>query len=227
MRLWAFLLLVLTIVAASFAVLWYALPWRPALATPSFMQDRRTAYERWARKRFYRQWPDQKPLNWRVAAKAEEFHQSQPMGRFVLHENDCSDFVDAVVDDALGAKARFRRGSERHMLMRRKHLWDVFYWSWARPLLPGDIVSVAHSPHYAPYSDAIHHVGVIGTDGKVYDWSRIRGWNSDRYGCHSVEWFTRYSHSRKGVTVWRLKAEYRYRVRALPVPAQPAGEADH
>ncbi len=178
-------------------------------------------YEEWARKDFYRSHPGEKPLNWKIAAKAEEFYRTEPMGRFVLHENDCSDFVDSVIDDALGAKARFRRDSEDHLLAWRRSPWDWFYWDREHPLLPGDEISVEHSPHYAPHEGAIRHCGIVGTDGHVYDWTKLKSWGSDRYGRHSVEWFTRHSPNPKGVIVRRLKPQYRYRVEPLPIPDGP------
>ena len=174
-------------------------------------------YEEWARQEFYRRHPGEKPLNWEIGAKAEEFYGSKPMGPFVLHENDCSDFVDALIDDALGAKARFRRDSTEHLLAWRKSLWDWFYWNRKDPLLPGDELSVAHSPHYDPYEGSIRHCGIVGTDGKVYDWTKLKRWRSHRYGRHPVEWFTRHSPGPKGVIVRRLSPQYRYLIEPVPV----------
>jgi hypothetical protein len=167
-----------------------------------------------AKRQFYRGCPGQKPLNWKIGAKAEEFYRTQPMGRF---KNDCSDFTEAVVDDALGARARFRRRSDRHVLMRKWRLWDVFYWDREEPLLPGDIVSVEHSPHYEPYEGAIWHVGVLGTDSMIYDWTKLKVWPKDRYGRHSIEWFTRHAHGPRSVEVWRLRDVYRFRGSPLPI----------
>jgi hypothetical protein len=170
-----------------------------------------------AKRDFYRKHPGRKPLNWKIGAKAEEFYRTRPMGKFALHKNDCSDFTEAVVDDALGARARFRRNSDRHVLMRKWRLWDIFYWDREGPLLPGDIVSVEHSPHYEPYEGAIWHVGVVGTDSMVYDWTKLRVWSKDRYGRHSIEWFTRHAHGPRSVEVWRLKDVYRFKGRPVPI----------
>ena len=170
-----------------------------------------------AERDFLRRHPGEKPLNWRIAAKAQDFYRTQPMGKFVLNQNDCSDFVEAAVDDALGAQARFRRHSSRHLLMRIPGLWDVFYWDHKTPLQPGDVVSVEHSPHYPPYEGAIWHVGAIGPDGQVYDWSKLKVWSTSRYGCHSVEWFTRHASGPQSVEIWRLNAMYRYRAWELPL----------
>ena len=77
-------------------------------------------YEHWARQQFYKKFPGEKPLNWRIADQARRYYETKPMGKFVLHNSDCSDFVDCLVDDALGAQARFRRDSERHIVMRAR-----------------------------------------------------------------------------------------------------------
>jgi len=217
LRRWTFGLLLIAVAVATAAVVWHVLPWRPPFPTLGFLERGHAAYEARARQRFYREHPGEKPLNWKIAAKADEFHQSQPMGKFVLHKNDCSDFVDAVVDDALGAKARFRRDSSEHILTGKKRLWDAFYWDRKWPLLPGDVVSVAHSPHYAPREGSIWHCGVIGADGAVRDWTKLKTWRAGRYGRHSVEWFVRHTRSRSEVIIWRLKPRYRYHLEPVPV----------
>ena len=74
------------------------------------------AFEREARALFEQRYPGEKPLNWRIAETATRLYHEQPMGRFVLHENDCSDFVGCVIDEALGPGARFNRGSDEHAL---------------------------------------------------------------------------------------------------------------
>jgi len=182
------------------------------------------SYEEWARREFERRHPGEKPLNWRIAAKAEEFRETQPMGRFVLDRNDCSDFVDAIVDDALGAQARFRRPHGDHILVARP-IWDVFYWDRRSPLQPGDELHVRHSPWYPPSDEAPWHVAVIGTDGMAYDWTKLRSWSSDRYGCHSVEWYTRNSLGPKDTVIARLAPQYRYLIEPLPIDSRPAGAA--
>jgi len=212
---WRTLLPVVIVLAAlAFGATWYLVDGGRALTVrrPAF-----TDPEVAARRDFYRNHPGEQPLNWQIGRTAEAFHRMRPMGRFRLHKNDCSDYVDCIVDEALGAKARFQRSSDRHLLSPQRRLWDVFYWDRREPLLPGDAVSVEHSPHYDPYEGAIWHVGVIGADGRVYDWSKLRSWSSDRYGCNSVEWFTRHATGPRSVVVWRLKAVYRYKARPLPL----------
>jgi hypothetical protein len=203
------LLIALTVLGAA---VWYtrAGRWRPGAgpAPPDL--------EREAREAFYRDRPGEKPLNWAIGARAAEFHRTKPMGRFRLHKNDCSDFVDCIIDDALGARARFRRGSTRHWLAPRRELWDVFYWDRHAPLLPGDEISVEHSPHYEPYEGAIWHVGVLGTDRMVYDWSKLKSWPTDRYGRHTVAWFTQHCTGPRSIVIFRLNALYRYKARPLP-----------
>ncbi|MBM3501340.1 MAG: hypothetical protein FJX74_22025, partial [Armatimonadetes bacterium] len=103
-------------------------------------------YEEWARLEFLRRHPGEKPLNWRIGQKAEEFAREHAMGRFVLHRNDCSDFADCVLDDALGAKARFRREADRHILASEPSLWEFYRWEPASALIPGDELAVRHSP---------------------------------------------------------------------------------
>jgi len=173
-------------------------------------------YEQWARGEFRKRHPGEKPLNWRIAAKAVEFYHRRPMGRFVLDRNDCSDFVDAIMDEALGAQARFRRHSRDHILARRR-VWETLYWDRRTRLQPGDELVVRHSPWYEPYESRLWHIGVIGTDGQVYDWTKLRNWREARYGRNSVQWFTRNSPGRDEIAVVRLAPEYRYCIRPLPL----------
>lgn len=216
MKLRTFLILLAIICAVGV----YAV-WRSGLPIPgatSVARRFRARTEAELRRDFYREHPGEKPLNWLLAEKADAMHAAEPMGKFVLHKNDCSDYMEAVVDDALGAQARHKRGSDKHILTRTRKLWDVFYWDGKEPLLPGDQVSVAHSPHYPPKTGSIGHCGIIGSDGKVRDWSKLRSWSSSRYGRNSVEWFTRHAPPPKGVVISRLRAEYRYRARRIPLP---------
>jgi len=191
--------------------------WMMAPPAPPREEAPRLSYEDWARREFGKRHPGEKPLNWRIAAKAEEFREAQPMGRFVLDKNDCSDFVDAVVDDALGAQARFRRPHGDHALANRP-IWEVFYWDRRTPLQPGDELHVRHSPWYPAYADAPWHVAVIGTDGMAYDWTKLRSWSSDRYGRNPVEWYTRSSPGPKDIVIARLAPQYRYLIEPLPMP---------
>ncbi len=173
-------------------------------------------YEQWARRRFEQRYPGEKPLNWRIAQTAEQFRRAKPMGRFVLHENDCSDFVGCVIDEALGPGARFTRGSDEHVLCGeggalRGWLFDTKTLAERPQVQPGDVVFVRHSPHYPPSGDSIGHVGVIGPDAGVIDFTKLRSWASARYGRHDFEWFIRHN-TPEQVRVGRLRPEYRYRV---------------
>ena len=182
---------------------------------PRVMSD--AQYEDWARERFYRKFPGQKPLNWRIANTAERFHRERPMGKFVLHENDCSDFTDAILDEALGPKARFRRNSDAHIATNTLGLMKSFYWEPATTVIPGDIVTVVHSPWYPPKEPPkIAHIGVVGSDGHVYDFVKLKSWSSARYGRNSFEWFTRHCPDPDEVIITRLRPEYRYRINPLP-----------
>jgi hypothetical protein len=165
------------------------------------------------RARFLTQRPDEKPLNWAIGEVAQRFHRNQPMGKFVLHQNDCSDFVECVIDEALGARARFKRGSNFHSIGLRTDVFDSWYWQPGEAVQPGDVISVEHSPWYTPYEGAIWHVGVVGADGAVYDFTKLRRWRQARYGRNTFEWFVRHSNYFGGVIVSRLKSEYRYKVR--------------
>jgi len=191
-------------------------PERPALPKPRARPPSAAEYEPWARQEFQRRHPGEKPLNWKIGAKAEEFSRLRPMGRFDLNKNDCSDYVDSIIDDALGAQARFRRHSNDHLLPRQR-IWDIFYWDGRAPLQPGDEISVRHSPWYEPYESPLWHVGVIGADGMVYDWTKLQGWTEARYGRHSVEWFVRHSPDRDEVLVLRLAPQYRYAISPLSI----------
>jgi hypothetical protein len=171
-----------------------------------------------ARAEFLRAHPGEKPLNWRIAEVAEEFHRTQPMGRFVLDKNDCSDFVDCIADEALGVGARFRRNSDQHLYAGRRDVWQWRYWDRRSPLLPGDIVSVRHSPWYAPHETLHSHVGVIGTSGQVCDFTKLISWRTARYGHNPVSWFVRNSPGATEIVIQRLAPEYRYMVRELPGP---------
>lgn len=172
--------------------------------------------EAWARRKFQAEHPNEKPLNWAIGQVAVRFYRTRPMGRFILHENDCSDFVECVIDEALGVQARFKRGSTEHRIGERAGVFDYWDWEPGQAIQPGDVVHVAHSPWYAPQPDSIGHVGVVGADGQVYDFVKLRRWRQARYGRHSFEWFVRHSRGPHQILIGRLKREYRYRVRALP-----------
>jgi len=219
MRLKTLLLSIVVGLVIGLAIVYAFRP--PGLALPrppDAVQRLFSPSEKQLRAAFYKDHAGGKPLNWAIAEMADEMHESKPMGKFVLHENDCSDFMEAVVDEGLGATARFKRESDRHILTRRSGLWNVFYWDRKAPLLPGDQVSVRHSPHYAPKDGSIGHCGLIGSDGNVRDWSKLRSWSTDRYGSNSVEWFTRHSPGPREVVITRLRPEYRYLAKPVPLP---------
>ena len=188
-----------------------SLPIRPRTPRPPPLD-----YETWARKKFQAENPNEKPLNWAIAEVAERFHGNEPMGRFVLHENDCSDFVECVIDEALGAQARFKRGSQTHRIGERVRACDYWYWKPGRTVQPGDVIHIQHSPWYAPQEGSIGHVGVVGPDGKVYDFTKLRRWSQARYGRNDFEWFVRHCPQPREVLIGRLKPSYRYRVKPLP-----------
>jgi hypothetical protein len=180
-------------------------------------------YEAWARREFVRRYPGEKPLNWRLAETAVRLHRERPMGRFVLGVepgvwgNDCSDFLDCVVDEALGVGARCFRGGRNHRIGTDPRYFHYFYWDGREPLQPGDLISVRHSPWYDPDPDAAWHVGMLGPDGRVYDFVKLRRWSEARYGRNPLGWFLRYSRGPKEVLVGRLRPQYRYRLEPIPV----------
>lgn len=203
---------------AAFRRLFCELPSRPSARTacPHRPLDFRPGDENSARAEFQIKHPNEKPLNWAIGQVAMRFHRTRPMGRFVLHENDCSDFVECVIDEALGAHARFKRGSDQHCIGERAGVFEYWYWQPGQAVQPGDIVHVAHSPWYAPQPDSIGHVGVVGADGHVYDFVKLRRWRQARYGRNDFHWFVRHSRHPQGVVIGRLKPEYRYQMKALP-----------
>lgn len=176
------------------------------------------------RSRFERQHPGERPLNWAIAEAAAAFCDSQPMGRFQLAVklgqwgNDCSDFVACAIDEGLGAKARFHRNSDQHLLGDDRRLFESFWLHPGDAAQPGDVLSIRHSPWYQPYDGACWHCGVIGPDGQVYDFTKLKSWSKARYGRNSVAWFTRHSRGKHQILVERLRAEYRYRAKPLPTP---------
>lgn len=172
-------------------------------------------YERRARSQFYREHPGEKPLNWAIARTACRMSESRCMGPFSLHENDCSDFVNCVVDEALGYGPRFERDGD-HTGSRISRIWYWFKWNGAEPLLPGDIVSVRHSPWYPPDPDACSHVGVIGADSRVYDWTKLVSWNEPRYNRVATSKFVRNCRVPGEVRVRRLHPKYRYGLASVP-----------
>ncbi len=198
----------------------------PGLAQLRLPRMSEAEREQWAREQFLANHPDEKPLNWDIARTAEEFRQSKPMGRFVLHENDCSDFVGCVVDHALGAGARFERDSEEHELCgpggaAPRELFVTRRLSDVDAVQPGDIIGVRHSPWYPPKEDSIGHVGVVGPDGKVLDFVKLKSWSAARYGRTDVTWFV----SNCGpdqVRVIRLRPDYRYRILDVPGVSTPS-----
>jgi hypothetical protein len=189
---------------------------RPALT--------RAPDEATARAEFQRRHPGEKPLNWRIGEIAEQFYREQPMGKFVLGltpgkwGNDCSDFVDCIADEALGARARFHRGSREHLIGSDATRYFVYRAADQRNTpQPGDFVLVRHSPWYAPSEEACWHVGAVGADGQVYDFVKLISWPSARYGRHDYAWFTR--HCGPGeVLLGRLRPQYRYELQPIVIP---------
>jgi len=214
----AILILVIVLLRVAWSVA-YRVGWPlPHFVTgglrPRVMSE--TEYERWARTRFYERFPGEKPLNWRIARTAGQYYRERPMGKFVLGKNDCSDFVDCLVDDAVGPGARFRRDSQEHVVMRTGDVFKSFYWQRGVPVIPGDIVSVRHSPWYPPKESAVRHVGVVGADSEVYDFVKLKSWSAARYGRNSLSWFVRHSSDQYEVIIYRLHPRYRYRTVSLP-----------
>jgi hypothetical protein len=225
----------LLVVSASLAV-WVLvrpgrLPRGPDARMAATAPHRITAevYERHAREQFLRQHPGERPLNWAIGEAAVRFHRARPMGKFVLSlqpgkwGNDCSDFVDCAVDEGLGVKARFRRGSREHLLACDRRLWDVLDWTPGTPAQPGDLISVRHSPWYEPYEGAGGHVGIVGADGMVYDFAKLKSWPAPRYGRQPLAGFVRHSLAPGQVAIWRLAPQYRYRIEPLPAPSPRVG----
>jgi len=174
------------------------------------------AFERQARALFEQRYPGEKPLNWRIAETAERLYYDRPMGRFMLHENDCSDFVGCVIDEALGPGARYSRGSDEHALCGRggstpRSLFDHRRLPEIGAVQPGDVVSVRHSPWYAPHEDSIGHVGVVGPDGRVIDFTKLKSWPSARYHRVEFDFFVRHT-APEEVVIGRLRPEFRYRM---------------
>jgi hypothetical protein len=173
-------------------------------------------FERQARMLFEERYPGEKPLNWQIARTARRLYEEQPMGRFVLHENDCSDFVGCIIDEALGAGARFNRGSEEHALCGEggrapRSLFEYQRLPDVGAVQPGDVVHVRHSPWYPPHDDSIGHVGVVGPDGDVIDFSKLKSWPSARYHEVHFDFFIQHNDPEE-VVISRLRPEFRYRV---------------
>ncbi len=204
----------LVLAAAGVGLLARSLP--PGTALPITQEQ----FEQRARQQFLGRWPDEEPLNWAIARTVAKFHETHPMGKFILHENDCSDFVGCVVDHALGAGARFERGSEDHALCGRggavrRRLFRTRRLPGVDAVQPGDVVGVRHSPWYPPKEETIGHVGIIGPGGFVYDFVKLRTWRTARYGRVKFEWFIRHT-TPEQVYISRLRPEYRYRLREVP-----------
>jgi hypothetical protein len=174
-----------------------------------------------ARERFVREHSGEEPLNVAIGEAVVRLHQAKPMGKFVLglgwddRGNDCSDFVKCCVDEGLGLGARFKRGSPDHLIGDSLRVQYDLAWDRRQSLLPGDIVSVKHSPWYDPYPGACWHVGIIGADGMVYDFVKLKSWKEARYGRNKLAWFVRHAQGPSEVIVRRLLPEYRYRLREL------------
>lgn len=187
--------------------------------------------EQAAREHFRREHPGERPYNERIARAAAAFRDARPMGPFILgvnpsdEGNDCSDFVNCAIDEGLGAKARFKRHSSRHLVARNPAYFDVFVWDRSAPLLPGDSVAVEHSPWYAPYPGACWHVGVIGPDGMVCDFVKLRSWPNARYGHTTVAFFTRHAPADGQVVIGRLKPQYRWGLDPIAIPHEVPGSS--
>ncbi len=158
------------------------------------------------------------PLHWRLAETAVRFCRERPMGKFVLAVepgqwgNDCSDFVDRIADEALGAGARCFRGSRDHRLGTSERYFAYAPWDGRSAIMPGDLLLVRHSPWYEPDPAAGWHVGIMGPEGMIYDFAKLKRWSVPRYGRNPLAWFVRYSRGPGEVVVGRLRAQYRYRM---------------
>lgn len=172
--------------------------------------------EQRAKARFLREHPGQQPRNVAIGRAAMALHAARPMGKFVLglgaddKGNDCSDFVNCAIDEGLGFKARFKRRSDRHVIGNSLRVQYEFFWNHKTPLLPGDGVTVRHSPWYDPYPGACWHMGIVGADGYVYDFVKLKIWNEPKYGRHELAWFVQHAPGPQDVLVRRLLPEYRY-----------------
>ena len=216
------LLLTIALVAARWGVrraVWAHRAARRVQAPVTFLDEAA------AKAAFARRFPGRRPLNEAIGDAAVRFHAQQPMGKFVLGlstpGNDCSDFVACCVDEGLGVKARFRRGSQTHLLGERWSLFEIHRYTVGMKLLPGDELAVRHSPWYAPSRRACWHVGIVGSDGLVYDFVKLRRWKQARYGRNKPDWFVRQSLGVGQCEVFRLHWRYRYAVDPLPAVADP------
>ena len=198
---------------AALAALGWLLCQRHRGHPPIMSQAQLGAY---ARARFLREHPGEQPLSRAIGAAAVRFHRARPMGKFRLSlqpgvwGNDCSDFVECAVDEGLGVRARFKRGSGLHLAGTDNRYFGYGWWDRTSPLRPGDVVSVAHSPWYEPYEGANWHIGVVGSDGMVHDFVKLRRWREARYGRHTPQWFARHSPGPRSVLIGRLRPEYDY-----------------
>jgi len=218
-----FALMVVTAICVLVAVMYYTEGWRGLLRRRVVVPALRISdYEQWARFQFSVNFPNSKPLNWDIAVAAVKLYNEKPMGPFVLavepgqRGNDCSDFVACAVDEGLGVGARFRRAGAEHVHGENPRLFGAIVWVPGVPVQPGDIISVRHSPWYKPYKGACWHVGIIGSDGRVYDYTKLKRWPEARYGRTPFREFVRNCHSPGDVVVRRLAPQYRYRIRPLP-----------
>ncbi len=147
------------------------------------------------------------------------------MGKFVLGlrtpGNDCSDFVACCIDEGLGVGARFKRGSDRHLLGENRLLFERFVWRPGRTVMPGDTVDVRHSPWYPPNDRSCWHCGLVGSDGRVYDFTKLMSWPEPRYGRHTFAEFIRHCGEPGEVVIERLRWQYRYQ--AVPLPTGRPG----
>jgi hypothetical protein len=211
--------------ALAVAVLGVWVVVRLALGRPPDAETRSMTpveYETWAREQFARAHPGEKPLNWAIGRAVMRMHEQRPMGKFVLGitagtwGNDCSDFVDCAIDEGLGVGARFRRRSNWHLLAHNRRLWQELPWAPGQAVQAGDVVVVRHSPWYEPTDASCSHVGLVGADGMVYDFTKLRRWPEARYGRSEFNWFVRHNPHPGQVVLRRLKAQYRYRIVPLP-----------
>lgn len=217
------LLTIIAIIAAG-AIAVQGYRWHQGLVPPWLRPSPLALTEAAARGRFLREHPGEKPLNHQIGGAAVALYKTKPMGKFVLglgypdNGNDCSDFVACAIDEGLGVKARFKRHSRRHLVAQDWRYFESFNWDRSTPLLEGDTLAVAHSPWYAPYPGACWHVGIIGSDGMVYDFVKLKRWAGPRYGRHCVDWFVRHATGRDQIVIGRLRPLYRYRLADIDPP---------
>ncbi|MBI3920793.1 MAG: hypothetical protein HY318_05185 [Armatimonadetes bacterium] len=135
----------------------------------------------------------------RIAQLAMEMVRTQSLGRYRLGSNDCTNFVARAVEKGAGISLP---NHDFDKLENRELQYFTYFalpdGSATSTILPGDVLWLIPRR-------GISHVGVVGTDRRVYHFSKLRG-QPQRYAAERLPVFLKhFKAGLKQCVVFRLE----------------------